>query len=130
MLENVGSRSGVGPAIVESFSSQAVPATTHTVTARAGNRGRMISLLRGWTVVQKPQGDRDRRASGVAFAHRLIVFSRALTTRTPFIDSYPLPQYAEHAIWNSADAVAVNSMVTGMPSRGISSDTLNFLMPI
>src|SRR6058998_940799 len=98
MLENVGSRFGVGPAILDRDSSQAAPVR---IAVRARAVGQMCARrIRG----RSSQGGKgalhgdDHRSAG-----------RAVTTSVAFMSSWPLPQYSEQRISNSPAAVGVNS---------------------
>ena len=105
MLENVGVRFGVGPATSDSFSSQPAAADTETAITTIALRKIMTSLLR----------------YGVAAAP-------ALTTSVPFMSPWPSPQNTEQRMGNLPASLAVNSITTGSPPRGISFETLNFLI--
>src|SRR5688572_9573836 len=103
MLENDGVRFGVGPATFDRLSSHPADATVRPITT--------IALRK---IMNRPR-------YGVAAAP-------ALTIRVPFMSPWPSPQKTEQRMGNLAASVAVNSMTTGSLPRGISFDTLNFLI--
>src|SRR6185436_5357701 len=125
MLLNVGSRFGVGPVRSDSASSQAaVPANTAAATRRLRTRKRIDSpLIQFWGA-----GGSDGGGAGAAGAGGAA--SRATTTSTPFMSSWPTPQYSEQKKGKRPASSAVNSTVTALFPRGISLAILNFFSSI
>src|SRR5436190_12818588 len=105
MLLKVGSRFGVGPVRSDRASSQAaVPANTAAATRRLRTRKRIDSPLIGaqfWGAGGSDGAGAGAGAGGAA--------SRATTTSTPFMSSWPSPQYSEHKNGKRPATSAVNS---------------------